>query len=46
MKTTKVSPFNTDSFIKTYPFNAFLLGILEVNGFDISDILMNPNYKC
>lgn len=41
MLTKKVLPLNTDPFIKTYPYNAFYLGVLETNGFDISDILIN-----
>lgn len=41
MLTKKVLPLNTNPFIKTYPYNAFYLGILEANGFDISDILIN-----
>lgn len=41
MLTKKVLPLNTDPFIKTYPYNAFYLGVLEANGFDISDILIN-----
>lgn len=48
MLTKKLLPLNTDPFIKTYPYNAFYLGILEANGFDISDILMNEflNLHC
>ncbi len=41
MLTKKVLPLNTDPFIKTYPYNAFYLGILEANGFDISETLIN-----
>lgn len=43
--TKKVLPLNTDPFIKTYPYNAFYLGILETNGFDISDILINEFFN-
>lgn len=48
MLTKKLLPLNTDPFIKTYPYNAFYLGILEANGFNISDILMNEflNLHC
>lgn len=42
---TKILLLNTDSFIKTYPYNAFYLGILEANGFDISDILINEFFN-
>ena len=42
---TKILPLNTDPFIKTYPYNAFYLGILEANGFDISDIIINEFFN-
>lgn len=45
MPHTKILPLNTDPFIKTYPYNAFYLGILEANGFDISDILINEFFN-
>ncbi len=45
MLTKKVLPLNTNPFIKTYPYNAFYLGILEANGFDISDILINEFFN-
>ncbi len=45
MSHTKILPLNTDPFIKTYPYNAFYLGILEANGFDISDILINEFFN-
>lgn len=48
MLTKKVLPLNTDPFIKTYPFNAFYLGIMDANGIDINDILLNEflNIHC
>lgn len=45
MLTKKILPLNTDPLIKTYPYNAFYLGILEANGFDISDILINEFFN-
>lgn len=45
MLTKKVLPLNKDPLIKTYPYNAFYLGILEANGFDISNILINEFFN-
>lgn len=45
MLTKKVLPLNKDPLIKTYPYNAFYLGILEANGFDVSDILINEFFN-
>ncbi|MCM1285682.1 MAG: hypothetical protein NC213_03485 [Acetobacter sp.] len=45
MPHTKILPLNTDPFIKTYPYNAFYLGILEANGFDINDIIINEFFN-
>lgn len=45
MSTKKILLLNTEPFIKTYPYNAFYLGILEANGFDISDILINEFFN-
>lgn len=45
MLTKKILPLNTEPLIKTYPYNAFYLGILEANGFDISDILINEFFN-
>lgn len=48
MPNKKILPLNINPVIKTYPFNAFYLGILEANGLDVSDILISEflNLHC
>ena len=44
----KILPLNTEPFTKTYPFNAFYLGVLEANGYEINEILLREfmNVHC
>lgn len=41
----KILPMTTNTLIKTYPYNAFYLGILEANKFEIENILIKEFFN-